>query len=220
MVSADEHDSLRSGWLSLQAGLDVPLDPALCAFDRLAAIHSTPDRAYHNLEHLAEMDRNIERLAPDIGDLDAVRLAVWFHDAISDTRRSDNEERNAALASDVLATLSVSRRTIEHVTAMIRATAHLTSTDPPADSDTAALLDADLAILGATSERYSRYARDIRLEYHWAPEADSRRGRAAVLKAFLARPRLFHHAVTHAEGDEGARRNLVRELESLGPGSK
>jgi len=32
-----------------------------------------------------------------------VRLAVWFHDAVCDSRRNDNEEQSAALAPSSLA---------------------------------------------------------------------------------------------------------------------
>ncbi|MGZ7283798.1 HD domain-containing protein, partial [Streptococcus pyogenes] len=74
---------------------------------------------------------------------------------------------------------------------MIWATAHAASSAPPTLRDTQVLLDADLAILGASEERYKRYAADIRKEYAWVPEADYRKGRAAVLERFLAAPRLY-----------------------------
>jgi len=95
MVSADDFDSLRGGRLGILAGHNLPVDPALRAFNRLAAMYSTPERAYHNLEHLAEMSHIVDRLTPVIADLDAVQLAVWLHDTAHDTRWPYNEERSA-----------------------------------------------------------------------------------------------------------------------------
>ena len=77
-------------------------------------------------------------------------------------------------------------------------------------------LDADLAILGASPERYARYAADIRKEYAWVPEPEYRAGRAAVLNRFLALPRIYHAEPLFAEGEERARVNLRAERDLLG----
>jgi predicted metal-dependent HD superfamily phosphohydrolase len=220
MVTRERLESMRDAWVQLLERRAVPSDAARQLYGQLVALYSSPDRTYHNLEHLAEMFDVVERLAPFIHDADTVNLAVWFRDAFYDTRATDNEERSARLVCELLSPLGVPRPVIDRVAALVRSTEHLASANPPPDPDAAALLNADLAILGATPERYSRYARDIRLEYHWVPEPDYRRGRAAVLNAFLTRSRIFHHAIIHEEGEERARRNLLGELESLGPGSK
>ena len=70
------------------------------------------------------------------------------------------------------------------------------------------LLDADLAILGASEDRYARYARDIRAEYAWVPDADYRAGRSRVLQHFLALPRIYFTDVMFEEGEQRARANL------------
>src|SRR5947209_4025145 len=61
----------------------------------------------------------------------------------------------------------------------------------PDDRSGQALLDADLAVLGADPADYDRYAADIRREYAWVPEDAYRDGRRRVLEGFLRRPRLF-----------------------------
>lgn len=183
-------------------------------FDLLVAAYSAPERFYHNLEHLGEMFRVAGRLAPNTDDSAAVQLAVWFHDAVYDSRARDNEVRSADLAVDLLGPLGVPGSTIERVTRMIRATAHLGS-QPPSDNDTATLLDADLAILGAAEDRYARYSADIRREYAWVPDAEYRAGRTAVLEAFLARPRIYFHQIMYEEGEARARANLAGELQRL-----
>jgi predicted metal-dependent HD superfamily phosphohydrolase len=47
------------------------------------------------------------------------------------------------------------------------------------------------------------------------PDADYRRGRAAILRHFLARPRLYHTAALFAAREAPARRNLAAELATL-----
>jgi predicted metal-dependent HD superfamily phosphohydrolase len=113
--------------------------------------------------------------------------------------------------------LGVPAAVLETVVRLILATRH-TSSEPPPNRDTGVILDADLAILGATEERYRQYAADIRREYAWVPEPEYRAGRIAVLERFLARPRLFWHELTHQEGESRARMNLQTELDTLRAG--
>jgi predicted metal-dependent HD superfamily phosphohydrolase len=101
------------------------------------------------------------------------------------------------------------------VTRLIHATAHLAADRPPGDRETAILLDADLAILGAAPERYARYAGAIRQEYAWVPEAEYRVGRVRVLDRFLARPRIFWTDLAYQEGEQQARANLLAERAAL-----
>jgi predicted metal-dependent HD superfamily phosphohydrolase len=156
----------------------------------------------------------VERLAALVEDPNAMHLAIWFHDAVYDSRAKDNERRSGELAVDLLGPIGVPAATIERIVSMIWATAH-TAEGPPAFRDTQVLLDADLAILGASEERYARYAADIRKEYAWVPEATYCAGRAAVLLKFLAAPRIYHTQIMFEEGDARARVNLRTEIASL-----
>jgi predicted metal-dependent HD superfamily phosphohydrolase len=162
------------------------------------------------------MFRVASRLAGHCDDSSAVQLAIWFHDAVYDPRAKDNEAKSAELAATLLHPLGVPAGTIDRVANLVKATAHLASAEAPAERDAAVLLDADLAILGAAEERYRRYAADIRKEYGFVSDADYRKGRAAVLKLFLGRPRIFHTPVMFEEGEARARANLAAELKELG----
>jgi predicted metal-dependent HD superfamily phosphohydrolase len=216
MITPERLAALQTEWVRLLAGFGVPAGAAYPVFDQLVAAHGAPERHYHNLEHLGEMLRVASRLAAHGDDPAAVQLAIWFHDAVYDPRAKDNEARSADLAATSLAPLGVPAPTIDRVASLVMATAHLASAEPPADRDAAVLLDADLAILGAAEERYRRYAADIRKEYAFVPDADYRAGRAAVLKLFLDRPRIFHTRVMFEEGEQRARANLAAELKDLG----
>jgi predicted metal-dependent HD superfamily phosphohydrolase len=214
MVSPERLESMQKAWARVLEKYRVTPRDAYPAFDVLVAAYSAPERHYHNLEHLAEMFRVVERLAGQVEDPHALHLAVWFHDAVYDSRAKDNEQRSGELAVDLLGPIGVPAAAIERIVSMIWATAH-TSDGPPALRDTQILLDADLAILGAAEERYARYAADIRKEYAWVPEPNYRAGRAEVLTKFLAQPRIYHTQIMFEEGDARARANMRAEIASL-----
>src|SRR5262245_28259053 len=133
MVTPERLESMQSSWVKLLEGYGVAPADAYPPFDLLAAAYSAPERHYHNLEHLGEMFRIAARLAPNVADPAEVQLAIWFHDAVYDSRAKDNEARSAELAADLLDPLGVPAPTVERVAELVRATAHLTSPDPPPD---------------------------------------------------------------------------------------
>ena len=213
MVTPERLDGLQRGFARLLDGYGVAAADAYPLFDRLVSAHEEPHRHYHTLEHVGEVLRVAGRLAATSPG--AVALAAWFHDAVYDPTRHDNEERSAELAARELTALNVDAATVEAVAKLVRATAHLGDGAAPEDADARALLDADLAILGAAPVRYERYARDIRREYAHVPDGDYARGRVAVLERFLARPWLYFDARMVLEGDGPARANLAAERDRL-----
>ncbi|QJX00958.1 HD domain-containing protein [Frigoriglobus tundricola] len=213
MVSPERLESMQKAWLHVLEAYRVAPADAFPVFDVLVAAYTARERHYHNLEHLGEMFKVVERLAGIVEDPNALRLAIWFHDAVYDARAKDNERRSGELAVDLLGPIGVPASTIDRIVGMIWATAH--TADAPAGRDTQVLLDADLAILGAAEERYARYAADIRKEYDWVPDADYRAGRAAVLNRFLAAPRIYNTGIMFEEGEQRARANLRGELAQL-----
>ncbi len=213
MVSPERLESMQKSWVRTLERYRVSPADAYPVFDVLVAAYTAPERFYHNLEHLGDMFRVIERLSASIEEPNVLRMAVWFHDAVYDSREKDNEHRSGELAVDLLGPIGVPASAIEPIVRMIWATAH--AVDAPTDRDTLVLLDADLAILGASEERYARYASDIRKEYAWVPDAEYRAGRAHVLARFLAAPRLYHSQLLFEEGEQRARANLREELARL-----
>jgi predicted metal-dependent HD superfamily phosphohydrolase len=214
MIATEPQASLLARWVECLARYAVEEAAAHPLFRRLAAAYSAPERHYHTLEHLDEMFSILNRLSPTLADPGVVHLAVWFHDAVYDTRKRDNEERSAELACELLILVGLPVAVIDRVRQLIRATAHFVKEGPP-DADSAALVDADLAILGAAPGRYLRYASDIRLEYDWVAEPEYRIRRAAVLRKFLARPRIYHCPLLLEEREALARQNLRAELALL-----
>jgi predicted metal-dependent HD superfamily phosphohydrolase len=218
MVSPERLDALQQGWVRLVAAYGVNPADAFPVFDVIAAAYSAPDRHYHTLEHVHEVFRVTARLGSITDDTGPLHLAIWFHDAVYDSRAKDNEARSADLAVTLLGPIGVPASVLDRVRQLVLATAHLTADQPVGDRDAAILLDADLAILGASDERYRRYAADVRKEYAWVPEEDYEKARAAVLASFLARPRIYRHELLFQEGEQQARQNMRWELERLAAG--
>jgi predicted metal-dependent HD superfamily phosphohydrolase len=209
-------DPLRSAWLDLLASLGVGPETAGPGFDELAAAYSAPDRAYHNLDHVAAVLAVVDELADLTDDPAAVRLAAWYHDVVYDPRASDNEERSATLAEARLRGWGVAATTAAEVARLIRLTrTHQADAD---DADGHVLLDADLAVLASPPDEYDRYARAIRREYAWVADDAFRAGRAEVLRSFARRPQLYFTARMRERGEEAARANLARELAALEAG--
>ncbi|WP_460725824.1 HD domain-containing protein [Nocardia heshunensis] len=175
--------------------------------------YSEPHRRYHTVEHLAAMLAVIEDLAADAEDLDAVRYAAFFHDAVYAMDGSDNEEASARLAETTLPTLGVDPDTVAEVARLVRLTGG--HHPDPADRNGAVLCDADLAILAADPASYAAYTAAVRAEYAHVPDNLFRPGRAAVLKALAEQPELFRTPTARARYETAARANLSAEIAAL-----
>jgi predicted metal-dependent HD superfamily phosphohydrolase len=205
-------ERLRAAWHDLLRQVGTPPASAEAVFEDLAARYAGPGRFYHTLDHLSDMLETIDRLCGE-SPATAVRLAAWFHDAVYDSRASDNEERSAALAGEVLARLGLPAGIIAEVQRLVLLTrTHQAAEDDP---DGQVLLDADLAILGSSECHYDAYARAIRQEYAWVPQAQYREGRTKVLRGFLARERIYRTRTMTETHEAAARANLRREIEAL-----
>lgn len=185
--------------------------------DQLIAAYSGTRRGYHDTRHLAEVLDHLDVLlgqsAGDGVDADAVRLAAWFHDAVYDGER-DDEERSALLAEETLARCDVPPALVDEVARLVR----LTAEHAPADDDLAGrlLCDADLAILAAGADRYADYTAGVRVEYAHLDDETFRAGRARVLRGLLDRATLFHTTTARERWEAAARANVEAELTRLG----
>ena len=189
------------------------LAPAPDLFDALSTAYGAPDRHYHNQAHVAQCLQALHTHSVLTEHSAEMALALWFHDAIYDSRRSDNEALSAAWARQFLRAQGASTTLLESVSDLVMATQH---TSNCADADAQLLVDIDLGILGQSAEHFDHYDQAIRREYHWVAEADYRSGRAAVLRSFLARPHIYYTPTFQQRYERQARSNLARALLRLG----
>lgn len=175
--------------------------------DGLIARYDAPQRHYHTTQHLAELFALWPLVARDAEHPAEVELAIWYHDAVYDATRSDNEARSAELAMDAMRDAGVPVEASERVERLIMATRH--EAVPPG-RDAQVLVDLDLAILGASAERFDEYEAQVRAEYAFVPDVLFRRGRAAVLASIAERERIYMTPVLHDRLEASARANLKR----------
>jgi predicted metal-dependent HD superfamily phosphohydrolase len=181
--------------------------------DDLIERWNQPHRHYHTGKHLAHVLQIIDDHGGSASDINAIRLAAWYHDAIYDPYRVDNEEASALLAESTLPNLGVTPGRVHEVARLVRLTA---SHDPlPGDRNGGLLTDADLAILAAPLEEYRAYTVAIRQEYVHVPDGAFATGRAGVLHNLLSLPRLFHTPALREQWEDAARRNIAWELTTL-----
>jgi predicted metal-dependent HD superfamily phosphohydrolase len=179
-------------------------------WEEIVRQYSAPGRHYHNLTHLEEVKTQLEGLP--LHDADALHFALYYHDIIYKATGSANEEESAVLASERLAAIGVPAPRIEQCRRIILATKQHEATG---DADTDAFTDADLAILAAPQERYTRYAQDVRREYAVYPDLLYKPGRRKVLRHFLNMPHIFKTAHFQERCEAPARANLAWELAAL-----
>ena len=142
-----------------------------------------------------------------------VQLAAWFHDVIYNPQAQDNEEKSAEYAESTLSALKIPQIIIDRVKQLILTTKNHQAL--PTDIDSQILLDADLAILGATEWEYQTYAQAIRQEYSWMSDVVYQIGRQQILYNFLQRERLYLTDYAYTNLEKKARRNLWLEATNL-----
>ena len=188
---------------------DVPDELARVLLER----YREPHRRYHDDRHLASVLAAIELLVDAADDPAAVRLAAWFHDAVYEPGRTDNEETSALLAEGLLERFDVPAPRIAEVARLVRLTVDHDPSDD--DHDGSVLCDADLSVLGGDADGYSDYAAGIRTEYAFIDDATFARERTVILQGLLSRPRIFRTQTANDLWESRARRNLQLELALL-----
>ena len=197
----------RETWTRLGAATPDAL------FDELIARYSETHRKYHTLQHLDECFEKLAEIEAEAVHPEEVELALWFHDAIYDTRRGDNEKRSADWAHSVVLGAALSSTVAERVHALIMTTRH---DGAPHETDEKILVDIDLSILAAPPARFDEYERQVREEYAWVPGMVFRAKRRAILTEFLERRTIFNTQKFIDAYEASARKNLERSIKQLG----
>jgi len=181
-------------------------------FDDVIGRYSEQHRRYHTQRHLEECFEVLDAVRGEAERPAEVELALWFHDAVYDPRRHDNERRSAEWARSVADRAGLDTLVGERVAALIMATRHDAT---PVGADSCVLVDVDLSILGAEAQRFDEYERDVRAEYDWVPQAVFRRERRKILEQILGRERIYSTQRMRESHEARARENLTRSLTTL-----
>ena len=164
--------------------------------------HRESTRHYHTLKHL-------EHIYSVLPKLDHVtEFAIFYHDIVYDASRNDNEEQSALLCEKQLTLLSINSELIQETVQLIIET----KTHEPSSKRNALFLDADLAILGATTEVYGEYTQNVRKEYAIYGDDVYNKGRQKVLMHFLEKKRIYMSDYFYELYERKARKNIEWEL--------
>jgi predicted metal-dependent HD superfamily phosphohydrolase len=174
--------------------------------------YDDPQRHYHTRVHLEECFSHFELIRARCENPAAVMLALWFHDAVYNSRAADNEMQSARLADAVLAEAGAGEALRAQVRRLIDVTRH---TAAPVTADEIVMVDIDLAIFAAPFARFWQYEEEVREEYSWMDEWKWREGRGALLRGFLRRPHLFGTSEFRARFETQARDNIDASLARL-----
>jgi predicted metal-dependent HD superfamily phosphohydrolase len=216
-VKASSDGPVEAEWSQAVCTLGGDEQVARAAGAELVTRYAEPHRRYHDSAHVRAVLRDSAALAVELG-LSAVERAVLAvaagaHDVVYDGQPGEDERRSAAWAREWLVRAGVDEPHVARVEALVLAT--LSHAAPSGDLTALALLDADLAILGADQEAYDRYRAAVRAEYAAFDEETWRAGRAAVMSGLLARHPLYVTTAARDRWEAAAKANIARELDSL-----
>lgn len=190
-------------------GLALPSDVKL--FIDLKAAYSHKSRHYHDCAHIAALLNEFRKLKHLAERPAEIEMAIWFHDAVYEAMRSDNEEASARWAKAYLSEAGAEPDAIDRINQIIIAT----KTHQVDFADGQLMVDLDLGILGTDPETFEAYDRAIRKEYALIPGPLYRGRRAKVLASFLERDAIFKTPEVHARLEAQARDNLSRKIAEL-----
>lgn len=171
--------------------------------------YSEPHRAYHTLHHIAECLQLLEQIQALALNPACIEIAIWFHDAIYDPRKSDNEERSADWARREIRRAGGGMDIQDYIGSLIMLTRHDAE---PQSQDEELFADLDLAILGSGAKRFDEYERQVRSEYSHVPTQLYRPARRKLLTGFLDRPQIYCTEWFRTRRESQARTNLQRSL--------
>ena len=193
------------------------ITPSEDMLSSLKARYQEPQRAYHTWEHIEALLRHFNDATHLLYNPTSILWALYWHDAIYDPKRPDNEMVSAELLREEAKSI-LSEAQLGLAALIVEATARHQQPeglDDQALSDTAHFLDMDLSILAAREDIFDSYEDQIRFEYSFVPIAAYKAARANILQGFLAREHLYFTDHFRNQWEAKARDNLARSIERL-----
>lgn len=205
-------DYLLNNWNDLTH--DLPIIKTEL-YQNLTDLYNSEDRFYHNLSHIEALLKLSEEHRQLLESQKNIDFVIWYHDAIYDASKSNNEEESAQLAKKDLTKLGLDANIIENCYDLIIATkTHQLPKD--LDSfDSQFLLDIDLSILASERDQYIEYTQHIRKEYTIYPDSIYKEGRKKVLRHFLEMEHIYKTELFQNLWEFRAKENLSYEISLL-----
>ncbi|PXV69147.1 putative metal-dependent HD superfamily phosphohydrolase [Dysgonomonas alginatilytica] len=169
-------------------------------------------RYYHNLNHLEAIISELSDVKDSIPCWDTAMFSVFYHDIVYNALRSDNEAQSADKAQLRLQEIGFPKdQTTQCILQILATKGH----NPGDDITTQLFIDADLAILGKSTQAYTEYSENLRKEFFIYTDKEYKAGRKKILKHFLAMDRIFKTEHLYNKYEKQARKNIESELSLL-----
>lgn len=211
-LDEEEENYLKSCLFSTLNHFAVSEEKAEEIYDRLYCEYSDWNRPYHNLSHILSLLNLRVKYADKIKKIHQFDLAIWFHDAIYDAKKKDNEAQSAELFMEFMRPF-LTKEDLVFIKSLILSTVNHFPLLPD-DSDHLYFLDFDLAVLSAERATYQLYAEAIKEEYRSIFSfLIYTNGRKKVLESFRQRKTIYFSQIFQENFELEARENLAWEIE-------
>lgn len=200
--------AMRKDFAYLCTDLGLSADPDQL-FDQLHMAYSESFRAYHGWEHIFDCIQRLSFIRFQLEEPAVVEFALYYHDAVYDPEKTDNEVLSARLAAGLIRENGGSEQAAHRVSSLIELTRHA---EEPRDHDAMFMVDIDLAILGSDAGRFDLYEEQIRKEYQHIEDHCYREGRGKLLQNLLDRQSIFLTPFFRDSFESQARENIARLL--------
>ena len=180
VINTQKTEMIKENFLNLIRKYSKNEEYNLECWNEIEKNYSSKSRHYHNLEHLENMLSELSKIQSEVKDVDCLLFAIYYHDIVYKTTKSNNEHQSALKFKNRIVNTSFDK--LYECISQIEATKEHRISD---DYDTNILLDLDLSILGKSPEEYKKYSESIRKEYQIYPDFIYRKGRKKVLKSIL-----------------------------------
>jgi predicted metal-dependent HD superfamily phosphohydrolase len=178
--------------------------PGTRVFAEVAAHYSGPERTYHTLGHVDDCLARLDTVARLVGNVDAIEIAIWFHDVLCDAGARDNEIRSARWYLERSAGTTPRFRIA--VCRMILASRHIA---PAVRQDARYMVDIDLAGFGHPWPEFRRTTDLVRGEFPHKSDEEFARGLAPFMRSLVARPSLYGTEFFRERCEATARHNVA-----------
>lgn len=199
--------------VALVARMGGSVAGAADAYPVLCSAYAQSHRHYHNLMHIMSCLLTAEEEFGNNQAFDLICMALWYHDAVYDPRRSDNEFESNKLFLQHSGKMRLWEPHQNAISEAILGTKHITGIEK--DSLSAHVNDVDLSILSADEPVFDEYEDNIRKEYQFAPEQVFRSTRVQILQGILNREWVYSTTHFRRKYEAAARANLNRSITRL-----
>lgn len=183
-------------------------------YNEIAVNYNSKTRFYHNFTHIKNMIEFALSIKEKIVDFDTFILAIFYHDVIYNSHKSNNEEESTKLAKKHLSSINFNIYKIDIISEMILRSKNHSESKPNDSNELKLFLDIDLLILASPKDIYKQYVSNIKQEYKHVPKIIFNSKRKQILKNIYSEKFIYKTSLFRNKYENLAKNNLLSEINS------